>query len=191
MKKFKLPMIIAIILTFGFISKSNAQKQSSGLYLTFNDYLHHKLSCTNMAIGDKIATHDFLEGSTITVTNNGTKQTFSKNELFGYRENGQDYRFQDNKAYQIVDNEGFYIYRHDKLTSQVKGPKLISTEYFSTNGNTKILLLTEQNIDLAFPANYKFRNMVQAEFKNDNALAEYDSALNKYKIKELYAESGK
>ena len=184
-------MITVIIITLGLVQKSNAQNQSNGLYLTFNDYLHHKLSYGSVAKGDKIAIHDFMEGKAITVTSNGTKQTFSKNEVFGYRENNYDYRFQDNKAYQIIDTAGFYIYKHDKLTQQGKGPKPVSIEYFSNNANAKILLLTQQNVDMAFAANYKFRNMLQAEFKNDDQLNEYDASLNEYKIKELYTESSR
>lgn len=191
MKKFKLPMIMVIILTFGIALKSNAQQQSNGLYLTFNDFQNHKLSYGSIAKGDKIALHDFLEGNTITVISNGNKQTFSKKEIFGFRKNNQDYRFQDNKVYQIIDTKGFYLYSHDKLTQQNKGLKPVSTVYFSTKADNGIVMLTEENIDKAFAANYKFRNSVQAEFKNDDALNEYDTALQEYKIKELYSESAK
>jgi hypothetical protein len=184
-------MIMVIILTFGIAFKSNAQQQTSGLYLTFNDYQHHKLSYGNVVKGDKIAIHDFLEGNTITVTSNGKKQTFSKNEIFGFRKNNQDYRFQDNKVYQIIDTEGFYLYSHDKLTQVGKGSKPVSTAYFSTKASNEILVLTQENINRAFASNYKFKNSVQAEFKNDNALNEYDSALKEYKIKELYTESSR
>src|ERR1700743_3639966 len=118
MKKFKLPVII-IIMTLGFIKNSPAQTQSNGLYLTYNDF------------------------------------------------------------------------KHDKLTAGGKGPKPVSTEYFSTKANVEILQLTQQNIDKAFASNYKFRNLVQAEFKTDDQLTEYDNALNKYEIKELYIESSK
>jgi hypothetical protein len=191
MKKLTLSMITVIIMTLGIIQNSNAQTKTNGLYLTFNDYVNHKLSYTSVAKGDKIAIHDFFESKNIVVTSNGAKQTFSKNEIFGYRTNNHDYRFMDNKAYQIVDTAGFYIYKHDKLTAQVKGPKPVSTEYFSKSANAKVLLLNMQNIDVAFASNYKFRNMVQAEFKNDSELNEYDSFLNTYKIKELYTESNK
>ena len=184
-------MIMVIILTFGITLKSNAQQQSSGLYLTFNDYQNHKLSYGSIAKGDKIAIHDLLEGNTITVISNGNKQTFPKKEIFGFRKNNQDYRFQDNKVYQIIDTKGFYLYRHDKLTQQNKGLKPVSTVYFSTKADNGIAMLTQENIDKAFAANYKFRNSVQAEFKNDDALNEYDTALQEYKIKELYLESAK
>jgi len=190
MKKFIFPMITVIIMVLGFTTKSNAQKQSNGLYLTYSDYVNHKLSYGSVVKGDKIAIHDFLEGNTVTVISNGNKQTIAKNEVFGYRENNHDYRFQDNKAYRIVDTTGgFYLYSHDKLTQQGKGPKLVSMVYFSTQADKGILLLTQENVDNAFAQNYKFKTLVQAEFKNDNDLTEYDNALNQYKIKELYTET--
>ncbi len=193
MKKFKLPVII-IIMTLGFIKNSPAQTQSNGLYLTYSDFKNHKLSYgfdSNEPRNNKIILHDFFEGSKVTLISNGKKQTFAKSEIFGYRENNRDYRFQDNKAFEIIDTDGFYLYKHDKLTAGGKGPKPVSTEYFSTKANAEILQLTQQNIDKAFASNYKFRNLVQAEFKTDDQLTEFDNALNKYQIKELYIESSK
>jgi hypothetical protein len=191
MNKFKLPVII-IIMTLGFIKNSPAQTQSSGLYLTYNDFVNHKLSYgSDESHKNKIVLHDFFEGSNVTLISNGEKQVFAKNELFGYRENNRDYRFQNNKAYQIVDTEGFYLYKHDKLVQGSKGLKPVSMGYFSAKANAEILELTPQNIDKAFASNYKFRNMVQAEFKTDNDLNQYDNALNKYQIKELFIESSK
>src|SRR5579859_4225616 len=85
MKKINILMITAIIITVGLVQKSNAQ--SNGLYLTYNDYLNHKLSYGSVVKGDKIAIHDFTESSSVTVISNGAKQNFSKNEVFGYRDN--------------------------------------------------------------------------------------------------------
>ena len=189
MKKFKLPVIM-IIMTLGFIKNSPAQTPSSGLYLTYNDFVNHNLSYGfDDTQKNKIILHNFFEGSKVTLVSNGKKQVFAKSEIFGYRENNRDYRFQNNKDYQIVDAEGFYLYKHDKLVQGTKGLKPATTAYFSTKANAEILELTHRNINKAFASNYKFRNMVQAEFKIDNDLNQYDNALNKYQIKELFIES--
>jgi hypothetical protein len=191
MNKFKLPVII-IIMTLGFIKNSPAQTQSNRFYLTYNDFVNHKLSYgSDESHKNKIVLHNFLQGSNVTLISNGKKQTFAKSEIFGYRENNRDYRFQNNKAFEIVDTEGFYLYKHDKLVQVSKGLRPVSTVYFSKKANAEILQLTQQNIDRAFASNYKFRNMVQAEFKTDNDLNQYDNALNKYQIKELFIESSK
>jgi hypothetical protein len=192
MKKFKLSMIL-IITIFGFIQKSNAQKQSSGLYLTFNDYLHHKLSYItypNDPQGNKIFIHEFIGRSKVIVINNGKKQVFAKSEIFGYHDSyNNDYRFYDNKAYQIIDTTRFCIYSFEKLIQEGKGPKPTRVYYFSVKPNAEMLLLTPENIAIAFPKNHKFRNMVELESKADLKLDAYDNELHEYKIKELYTES--
>ena len=186
MKKCGLPMIIVIILTFGFIQKSNAQKQTKGLYLTYADYLSHKLSYT----GDPIATHEFLEGSNVTVVSNGQKHDFEKSKLFGYHDNANnDYRFYDNKAYQIIDTTEFCIYSYDKLIQQGKGPKPTKVYYFSKKTDSEILPLTPGNIAMAFPDNAKFRSMVEVAFKSAVNLNAYDDLTHEYEIKELYTAS--
>src|ERR1700749_602368 len=98
-------MLIIVSVTFGFAAQTTAQSQTNanGLYLTFNDYVNHKLSYPISDKGDKIVTNEFLDGSTIKVISNGKKQVLSKNELIGYRLDNHDYRFQDNKAYEIID----------------------------------------------------------------------------------------
>ncbi|MBV8389970.1 MAG: hypothetical protein JO080_09250 [Mucilaginibacter sp.] len=193
MKMFKLTMI-AIIMTLGFFKNSYAKAEVNGVYLTENDYVNHKLSYgydPNNAQGNKIILNDFLEGKNVTVVINSKKQVLPKNELFGYRKDGHDYRFQDNKVYEIVDSEGFYLYTHDKLVQNGKGLKPVKEFYFSIKANSEIVQLTQQNIDKAFASNYKFRLQVQADLPTDQALGTYDKALNKYEIKEIFAESSK
>jgi len=188
MKTFKLTMIIAIIMTFGLIQKSNAQKQSSGLYLTYNDYLNHKLSYTN----SPISIHEFFGGNYVTVISNGQKLQFEKNKIFGYHDNANnDYRFFNNKAYQIVDANGFCIYSHEKLVPQAggKGPKPTMVYYFSKKNDGEILPLAPEYIAKAFVDNTKFRYLVEVAYKSDIKLDAYDDLSHEYKIKELYAES--
>ncbi|MDB5152029.1 MAG: hypothetical protein JWR54_780 [Mucilaginibacter sp.] len=191
MKNLKLLLVI-LSLTFGFVAQLRAQSQSKGLYLTFNDYQHHKLSYgtdlkdLNM---NKIFIHEFIGHNKVTVISNGKKLIFNKSEIFGYHNNNQDYRFYENKAYQIVDTTGFYIYSFEKLIQQGKGPKPERFFYFSTKTNNEILPLTSGNIENTFPKNPKFRNMVEVESKSGIQLSDYDKQLNTYKIKELYTES--
>lgn len=186
MKTFKFQMIAIIVMTFGLIQTSSAQKQSGGLYLTYNDYLNHKLSYTQ----DKINVHEFIGMKNVTVISNGKKVIIPKNQLFGYRDsNNNDYRFNDGKAYQIIDTTGFYIYSYDKLVQQGKGPKPTRVYFFSKKTDDTILPLTAENIAVAFPENTKFKYMVEVASKSDIKLDAYDAQLNEYKIKELYTES--
>jgi len=192
MKKFELPAIVLMLLTFGFIHTSNAQQQSSGLYLTYDDYLHHKLSYAadppNLQ-GSKIYIHEFIGRNNITVISSGKKIILPKSSVFGYHAYNNDYRFFDNKAYQIIDTAGFYIYSYDKLVQQGKGPKETRVYFFSKKDSREILALTPANIAAAFPKNNKFKYMVEVASKSDLKLDAYDTDLNEYRIKELYVES--
>lgn len=190
MKKLKLSMI-TLVLAIAFIHTSQAQT-SKGLYLTYGDYLNHKLSyLTGPANPGKnvIHIHEFIGQNNVTVISDGKKQSFSKNDLFGYHDNNNDYRFYGSKAYQIIDTTGFYIYSFDKLAQQGKGPRPTRVYYFSKNPNTDVLPLTPENIAKAFPKNTRFRYMVEVASKTDIKLDAYDTQTNAYKIKELYTES--
>lgn len=185
---------MVIILTFGLIQQSNAQKQLKGLYLTSNDYLNHKLSYSADADNPSkniINIHEFIGKKSVTVITNGKKQLISKSEIFGYHDNNHDYRFYNNLAYQIDDTTGFYIYSHEKLASQMpgKGPRPTKVSYFSKKIDGEILSLTSENIAMAFPKNAKFRYMVEVAAKSDIKLDAYDNGSDEYKIKELYTES--
>jgi hypothetical protein len=193
MKIYILPMMLIAGLTIGSVNRSNAQTRSKGLYLTYNDYTSHKLSYTedpSNSNGNKIALHDFFGSKQITVISNGKKLTFDKDQIFGYRDaNGNDYRFHDGKAYQIVDTNGFYIYSHDSLVQQGKGPKPTPGYYFSKTSNSALLPLTFQNIISAFPENPKFRYMAEVASAYNVKADAFDSNTNAYKIKELYLNS--
>jgi hypothetical protein len=189
MKKLKLSMITLMLAT-GFIYESQAQTQSKGLYLTSGDYLNHKLSYrTDPTNKNVIHIHEFIGQNNVTVISDGKKQSISKNDLFGYHDNNNDYRFYGSKAYQIIDTTGFYIYSFDKLVQQGKGPRPTRVYYFSKTPNTDVLPLAPENIAKAFPKNPRFRHMVEVASKTDIKLDTYDSQANEYKIKELYTES--
>jgi hypothetical protein len=192
MKTNRLSLITALLLIIT-VYKAQAQTQSGGLYLTYNDYATHTLRYATEPVnpkGNVILIHEFIGQKKVTVISNGKKQQFLKNTLFGYHDNyNQDYRFFDNKAYQVIDTTGFYIYSYDKLIQQGKGPKPTRTYYFSRKADSPVLPLTPENIAMAFPKNHKFRYMVEVEAKADMKLDAYDNSADEYKIKELFAES--
>lgn len=194
MKKIMIISTIAmIVMTVGFAGRAVAQTQSKGLYLTYNDFVNHKLSYvedrTNPK-GNRIAIHEFIGISKVTVTSNGQKLSFDKSKLFGYHDNaGNDYRFDGDKAYQIIDTTGFYLYSYDKLVQQGKGPKPTRVYYFSKKSNSELLPLTFRNIENVFSDNPKFRYMVEVASVYNVKADAYDNDLNVYKIKELYTAS--
>jgi len=184
--------VMTIILLSAVVYKSNAQTAPKGLYLTFSDYTTHTLSYATEPAnpkGNQIYIHEFAGRNFVNVISNGKKKVFVKSTLFGYHDNNQDYRFFDNKAFQIVDTTGFCIYSYDKLVQQGKGPKPTRIYYFSKTADSKILALTPENIAVTYPQNHKFRYMVDVEVRSDIRLDAYDNATDEYKIKELFTES--
>src|ERR1700753_4352395 len=98
MKTLKLPLFIAItLLGIGTRSLTQAQpEKTSGLYLTPEDYLNHKLSyevSPGSPTGNKLYLHEFLGQNKVTVITNGKKTELLKNQIFGYHDSNQDYRF--------------------------------------------------------------------------------------------------
>ena len=193
MKKHMLQMMLIAVLAFGSADQLKAQAQAKGLYLTYSDYLFHKLSYVedpSNSNGNKIALHEFFGSDKVTVTGDGKKLSFDKNQIFGYHDaDGNDYRFHDSKAYQIIDTNGFFIYSHDSLVQGGKGPKPTPGYYFSKKSNSSLLPLTFQNVVSAFPENPKLRYMAEVASLYYVKANAYDSNLNEYKIKELYTQS--
>jgi len=188
MKTIKL--MIAICIMASLSQKTIAGTQTTGLYLTSDDFINHKLSFeTDGSNGGKIRLNGFFESGKVVVTNNGKEQVFSKNEIFGYRSNGQDYRFFNNTAYKILDTKYFYIYSSPKLIQQGKGPKPVDTYYYSSTAKSEVQPLSIKNLENTYAENPKFKYMVEAEFSSDNALVQYDAAIKEYKVKYIFDQS--
>jgi len=185
MKTIKL--MIAICIMASFFQKAIAGTQTIGLYLTSDDFINHKLSFeTDGSNGNRIKLNEFFGSGNVVVTYNGKEQVFSKNEIFGYRSNGQDYRYFNNTAYKILDTKDFYIYSSPKLIQQGKGPKQVETYYYSTTSKSAVERLTIKNLQNTYAENAKFKYLVEAEFSSDNALVQYDAALKEYKVKYIF-----
>ncbi|HSC38597.1 MAG TPA: hypothetical protein VLD19_12015 [Chitinophagaceae bacterium] len=168
---------------------------NSGLYLSANDFLQHKLSNEiNCSGSDKLETHGLLGSASVTVVKNGQKQSFPKNQLYGYRDcKGRDYRFYNHDTYRILDTAGFFIYYGYKYEQGPGGKGLVKTDeyYFSTEGNSQLIVLNIDNLKKAFPANDRFHYQIDEECKTDKDLVAYDGFLKTYKIKYLYSQSSK
>jgi hypothetical protein len=164
-----------------------AQTAQPGIYLTYKDYLEHRLSYAGKA--DDITFHEFFGESFISVSSGGKKFHLAKNEVYGYRDKNEDYRFFNNRSYRILDTIGFYLYSRDKIAAS--GKKIVQTKFFSTSGNTAIFPLTLSHVNAAFAQSHHFKYMVDAQFKSDAELIEFDTIEKKYKIKEIYLDAVK
>jgi hypothetical protein len=188
MKTIKL--MISIFIMASFSQKTIAGTQTTGLYLTSEDYINHKLSFeTDGSNGNSIRLNGFFESGNVVVIYNGKKQVLSKNEVFGYRSNNQDYRYFNNKAYKILDIKDFYIYSSLKLIQQGKGLKRVEAYFYSSTVKSAVEPLSIKNLQNTYAENPKFKYMVEAEFSSDNALVQYDAAIKEYKLKYIFEQS--
>jgi hypothetical protein len=158
---------------------------SNGIYLTEQDYKSNKLTYT-LSPTDKVQLNEFLDGKNISLVYQGKKLTLAKSEIFGYRMHNHDFRFFNNKAYNIVDTAGFTLYKKDKLTQQGKGYLPVETYFYSVNLEQPVQKLTIENLWNSFPTQTGFRYSIQNNFKQDADLVAYDKLSNQYKVKYLY-----
>ncbi|SDD71878.1 hypothetical protein SAMN05216464_102369 [Mucilaginibacter pineti] len=167
--------------------QAQTTKAAAGVYLTMQDYKAGKLSYTPDN-KDNMQLHSFLSGKHIGVNYGGKNISLAKNEIFGYRKDGLDFRYFHNEAYRILDTAGFLLYSREVLTPGSKGLKPVEQYFYSTDAATPILNLTIDNIDKSFAAQADFRYNVQNYFHGDAGLMAYDRSINQYELKHLYFE---
>lgn len=181
--------IFSLIICFQFIKSAVAQQDSSGVYLTSNDFQNGKL---DYAINCKTQKHkiklkEFFSRPFIVVVHNDSSYTLPKNEVYGYRDCDENsYRFVDEKVYKILNPfETIVIYRYF-----VYIPRDPVVDYFFSKGNTgTVEELTKVNLKRAFPDNHKFHELLDLSFKDQLSLSSYDRKSKGYKLMTVYKKS--
>lgn len=177
-----------LIVASAFSLNAFAQKDSSGIYKTDADFKQGKLS---FAINYKTETHKIndqviFNATDVKVTHEGKTYTFKKSDLYGFRDTkGVDFRFIDNKSYKIL-NKGsdLILYTYNTPEEGVKkgATQYTMVYYFAKDINSAPLLLTKDNLKANYPTNHKFHDALDAIFKTDKELSEYDSFHKMYKV---------
>ncbi|QEC78730.1 hypothetical protein [Mucilaginibacter ginsenosidivorax] len=185
--KNSIKMLIAFVVISLQISTLYAydKTNNTGVYLTEQDYKAGKLSYI-LSNGDSMHLNDFLGGNHISIRYQGKKIKLSKKQVFGYRQDNQDFRFYQNQAYRVLDTAGFLLYTRDGLEQQGKGPKAVAKYFYSVNTQEPVLNLTLQNVIQSFPADSDFCYSVQNNFHQDADLMIFDRVNRQYEIKHLY-----
>jgi hypothetical protein len=181
----KMFITVAAISLYGMNLKAQNTITEKGIYLNEQDFKNNKLSYV-LTNTDKLQLNEFLNGKNVSLTYQGKKIKLAKSDIFGYRLNGENFRFYHNEAYKIIDTAGFLLYSHPKLTQQGKGYKPVDEFFYSVNTAQPVLALTIHSLWDSFPENTAFRYSLQSNFSTDGDLMTYDRAANKYKVKYLY-----
>lgn len=188
MKKILFLLMLAGSLLF-FNQTSFAQKDSSGIYKTAEDFQNRKLS---YAINYKTEKHKIKDNilfnsDKIVVKHKGETYTLLKSNTYGYRNTkGVEFRFIDNKEYKVL-NPGqsllIYFYQHPAHTGKDVNRGLYQPEYyFSKDANSPLQDLTLTNVKATFPENHKLHDALDAQFKSDKELYAYDKFHKAYKL---------
>jgi hypothetical protein len=153
-------IVIASLLITGSVF---AQKDSSGIYKTADDFKNRKLSyaINYQTEKHKIKGNMLFNNDEVKVKHGGTVYTLKKAKTFGYRDGkGKEFRFFDSKEYQVI-NLGepivMYVYQHP-AHSPKEVEKYRPMYFFSTDAAAKPQALTKANLKAAFLDNHEFHD---------------------------------
>ena len=159
-----------------------SKQDSSGIYLTANDYMAHKLSfsinCKTQK--HKIRAEKIIHSKEITIKHGDSTYTYPKDSVYAILNcGGSITRIYNNSSYPLINpNEKIWVYRVYSRSGKISYIKY----FFSINPKDKIQELTIYNLKNAFPENHKFHDLVDIEFQGDDELMMYD---NFHKIRKI------
>ncbi|MBN8836158.1 MAG: hypothetical protein J0I09_02785 [Sphingobacteriia bacterium] len=177
-----------------FTQSAIAQKDSSGIYKTAEDYKTHKLS---YAINYKTEKHKInswllFKGNIVRVKHQGVTYDLKKSETYGYRDiKGKEYRFIGEVEYTIL-NPGepllLYFYQHPAHSGK-EADKYRPAYFFTTDAASVPQALTKENLKSAYPDKHKFHDELDAQCKDDKDLYAYDQFHKMYKLNWIYKQT--
>ena len=185
---------ISFLTTIGLLAitmNATAQKDSSGIYQTADDFRNHKLSYAINYKTEKHKINDYLlfNEAQVKVKHHGTTYTLDKSAIYGYKSTtGDVFRFVDNTAYQILNpDEDLLLYLHTTPVSPLVDPtkKVKEHYYFSKDADSLLVDLTIGNLKKVFPENSKFLASIDKYFKKDEQLTSYDAKRKTYTLNRL------
>ncbi|MBB1286872.1 hypothetical protein HRH25_20995 [Flavisolibacter sp. BT320] len=163
-----------------------AQEDSSGIYITPEDFASKKLSYAIDCNTEKhrINSDLIFKGSKIKVKHDGQKYTLDKSKTFGYRSCDQQvYRFVGNLSYKILNpQESLLLYFYQHLAHAPKFVEQHPPQYFFSVGPGVVQKLTVANVKASYPDNHAFHDAVDLQFKSDKDLYAYDDFHKMYKL---------
>ena len=194
MKSRRISLLLATVLVITTLSASvvPTKEPVCGIYQTASDFAQKKLVHSIYSVDKKnhLALHTMFFSAKIDVVDAGVKTSYLRSEIYGYKDNGLDYRIAGDNALAIVDATSFVLYSNVKVTRDMKGRDTKEmVYYFSKDVNSEVKALTKDNLKAAFADNSRFRYYLDAFFKSDKDLIAFDAQANEYKIKFIYESS--
>lgn len=183
---------ISLILILISTVATSAQKDSSGVYMTAQDFLQGKMAYAINCKMEKhrINPHDFFNQKCIKVVHRDSVYMIDKKDIYGVRLcDGSTYRAFENIFYPVLNlKEHILIYKIIPAQSPKTYPKTVNY-YFSKDAASPIEKLTYENLKNAFPENPLFQKFLHEFFGNGENLFVWDDNNGCYKINVLYHRS--
>ena len=170
---------------------ASAQKDSSGIYQTADDFRNHKLSYAINYKTEKHKIKDFLffNSEQIKVKHHGITYTLDKSVTYGYKSTkGEVFRYVGNIPYKILNpDESLLLYLHTTLENPIVDPlkKIEEHYYFSKDATGSLVDLTIDDLKKVFRENSKFLSFIDKYFKKDEQLISYDTKRKMYTLNRL------
>lgn len=163
----KTKLTITFALLFGISAMVQAQTASCGLYKTSQDFINQKMEARTSITMSESSNTDY-----ITVVQNNQSDNLKKKDVFGYTDsNNRTYRFVGNTRYLILNpSEETLLYQLESPSAQG-----VEMQYYFSRGAGEVQQLTLANVKNAFPGNLEFHEALDAEFRSDAELANYQS----------------
>lgn len=127
--------------TLLFLFISLASKAQDGVFLTAEDFIENKVyRPKDSKIHERFAT--------VSIRNKSSKIIYSVGNAFGYKLNGRQWRFTENRTYEVVSTEGLWVYRVQNAADLSS-----FSYYFSDGAFGEVKPLTRHNIKNCFSSN--------------------------------------
>jgi hypothetical protein len=166
---------------------ANAQKPTSGVFLTHLDFENKRLSYSTNDLNErnKIRFNEIFGKPFITVKHNGEKIILFKDEIFAYKKKGNIVRTHQFVSYNFIEKGVIWIYFKDLSIQLGKGVKRERRYFYSVSAKDEIIPLTINNLKKSFPDTSLFHNFLDAQFRSDSDLTSYNDIEKKFEVNHL------
>lgn len=163
-----------------------AQENSSGVYLSYEDYQNKKLSYSAGCEGkNRIKLNEAFNSSYITLKREDKKIKLDKDSIYAVSICDKPLmRFQNREPFYLEEKGAIWIFYKTEHIHNEKSTEIVKSYYFCVNGNERLRPLTLTNIKIAFPNKEKFHDLLDDQFKAEDASV-YDAFHKMFKINHL------
>ncbi|MDI9862885.1 hypothetical protein QM480_01010 [Flectobacillus sp. DC10W] len=135
--------------TLLFLFISFLSQAQDGVFLTAEDFIENKVyRPEHSKIHERFAT--------VSIKDDGLKTIYSADNAYGYKLKGRQWRFTENRTYEVVSTEGLWVYRVQNATDLSS-----FSYYFSDGAYGEVKPLTRRNIRNCFSSNSRLLAVIE------------------------------